>query len=140
MEKLLLEKTNELIKLIKHYEQKCISEKRRRDPYIVYSAHYRIDEFANYLKNSLDNDTIKGDESSFTISENKNILLCLHNKKFVAIERESDYDNHYLKCFSCAMYNHTSKECMRDRGFKIPDCEAHQRKDGKSVIYVEDKV
>lgn len=139
MENLLLEKTNELIKLMKQYEQKCIGEKRRRNPYTVYAAHVKIDEFANYLKNHLDNDTIKGDELSFTISENKSIPIYLHNKKYVVVEKESDYDNHYVKCFDCAMYNHTFKECLRSIGFKIPDCEADQRKDGKSVIFVEDR-
>lgn len=138
MENLLLEKTNELIDLMKQYEKNKLGGVVRC-PRAIYSAHVKMDEFANYLKNHLNNDTIKGDESSFVINENKNILVHLCNKKYVAIERESDYDNHYLKCFNCAMYNHTSKECMRDRGFKIPDCEADQRKDEKSVIYVEDR-
>lgn len=136
MEKLLLEKTNELIDLIKQYEKDIGSA---RNTHAVYSAHYKIDEFVNYLKCRLDNETIKGDELSFTISENKSIPVYLHNKKYVAIEKESDYDNHYVKCFDCAMYNHTFKECLRCRGFKIPNCEAKLRKDGKSVIYIEDK-
>lgn len=137
MENLLLEKTNELIELVKQYEKNV--EDTVMPSHAVYSAHYKINEFANYLKCRLDNDTIKGDELSFTISENKSIPMYLHNKKYVAIEKESDYDNHYVKCFDCAMYNHTFKECLRSRGFKIPNCEAKLRKDGKSVIYIEDK-
>jgi hypothetical protein len=134
MENLLLEKTAELMELMEQYEKSIGSV---RNP--IYSAHYKLNEFANYLKCRLDNETIKGDELSFTISENKSIPMYLHNKKYVAIEKESDYDNHYVKCFDCAMYNHTFKECLRSRGFKIPNCDAEYRKDGKSVIYIKDK-
>lgn len=137
MENLLLEKTNELIDLMKQYEKNKLGVVRC--PRAIYSTHVKMDEFVNYLKCYLDNDTIKGDEFSFTISENKSIPIYLHNKKYVAVEKESDYDNHYVKCFDCAMYNHTFKECLRSRGFKIPNCDAELRKDGKSVIYIKDK-
>jgi hypothetical protein len=134
MENLLLEKTAELMELMEQYEKAIGSV---RNP--IYSTHYKLNEFANYLKCRLDNDTIKGDELSFTISDNKIVPYSYHNKKYVAIEKESDYDNHYVKCFDCAMYNHTFKECLRSRGFKIPNCDAERRKDGKSVIYIKDK-
>lgn len=138
MENLLLEKTTELIKLMEQYEKNKLGGVALC-PRAIYSAHVKMDEFVNYLKCHLDNDTIKGNELSFTISENKSIPMYLHNKKYVAVEKESDYDNHYVKCFDCAMYNHTFKECLRSRGFKIPNCDAERREDGKSVIYKEDK-
>ena len=108
------------------------------NPYIVYSAHIKLNEFVNYLKCRLDNDIIKGDELSFTINVDKSIPAYLYYKKFVAIEKESDYDNHYVKCFDCSMYNHTFKECLRERGFNIPACDQCRRKDKKSVIYIEE--
>ena len=36
------------------------------------------------------------------------------------------------------MYNHTFKECLRERGFNIPACDQCRRKDKKSVIYIEE--
>lgn len=137
MEKLLLEKTNELIDLMKQHEKDTKSAVR--DHHIVYSLNLKLNEYVNYLKCRLDNDIIKGDELSFIINDNESIPVRFHNKKYVAIEKESDYDCYYIKCFDCAMYNHTFKNCLRCRGFKIPNCEADQRKDGKSVIYKEDK-
>lgn len=137
MENILLEKTNELIELMKQYEKDI--EGVVWNPYTVYSAHCKLNEFVNYLKCRLDNNIIKGDELSFTINDDKIVPLRHHNKKYVAVEKESDYDNHYVKCFDCAMYNHTFKECLRARGFNVPNCESNNRKDGKSVIYKEDK-
>ena len=136
MENLLLEKANELIELMEQYEKDIEGEVK--NPYTVYSAHVKLNEFVNYLKCRLDNNIIKGDELSFTISENKSIPIYLHNKKYVAVEKESDYDNQYVKCFDCAMYNHTFKGCLRERGFNIPACDQCRRKDKKSVIYIEE--
>lgn len=114
------------------------SEKDKNFPSIIYELNMLYRYIEHKESKCITEDST---ENRFTFVDNKKLFICgerFYNKSFIAIERKDDYDNHYVRCFDCAMYCRPFEGkpfCLKEVGYNIPECVGCKRKDGKDVIF-----
>lgn len=115
-----------------------VNEYKKYDENMPYEFLHQLNVFANYIKTklNLNNEVEIIDDVKFKLNKSNVIPEQLQNCTFKAIIKKDDFDNHYSRCFDCAM--HINKRCLKQRGLNIPECNHYKRADGLSLIFIKD--